>query len=258
MDRERLAEYLDFAVAAARAAGRLTLDHFTSGTTAELKADQTPVTVADRAAERLLRERIAAAYPDHGIVGEEYGETAGRAPARWILDPIDGTVSFVSGVPLYAVLVALEWEGRVVVGVIHLPALDETVCAAVGLGCRWNGRPARTSDVRALEQARVLVTDPKLVYRHGRGPAYERLRDACRAVRGWSDAYGYALLATGRAEVVLDPVMALWDTAALVPVVTEAGGTLTDWAGHATHTAPDVVATNGPLFDAVIAALRAQ
>ncbi len=263
MDDSTLGQILDFAVESARLAGDVTLGHFRAGFGAgspgaavETKADNTPVTVADRQAEELLRRRIEAVFPTHGIVGEEFGEKKSTSAARWILDPIDGTVSFISGVPLYSVLVGFEWEGQVLAGVLHLPALGETVYAARGLGCRWNGRPAHVSDVSDLSRARLLVTSTKLVYQHGRGPAYERLRGACYVDRGWSDAYGYALLATGRAEVVLDPVMSIWDTAALLPIVTEAGGTLTDWSGDTTHTAPAVIATNGALFEAVMAKVR--
>lgn len=256
MDPDALRKLLHFAVGIAQDAGRLTLGHFLTGLTPERKSDNSLVTLADRGAEELLRRRIAAAYPEHGIVGEELGETPGRAPARWILDPIDGTMSFVSGVPLYSVLIGFEWEGVMLAGVIHLPALSETVYAARGLGCWWNGRPARVSDVHDLAEARLVATSTQLITRHGRWPAYQRLRDACYVDRGWSDAYGYALLATGRAEIVLDPVMCIWDTAALVPVVTEAGGTLTDWAGNATHTAPEVLATNGHLLATVLEKLR--
>ena len=179
MDERQLQEILDFAVDCAQAAGRLTLGYFDAGTPAETKTDNTPVTIADRAAEQLLRQRIEARYPTHGIVGEEYGEKAGPAAARWILDPIDGTVSFISGVPLYSVLIGFEWAGEVLAGVIHLPALGETLYAARGLGCCWNGRPARVSDVPDLSRARLVVTSTKLMYAHGQGAVYERLRDAC-------------------------------------------------------------------------------
>jgi len=252
MDVPDLTRLLDFAVESAHLAGALTLEHFRSGTRVELKTDNTPVTAADRAAEELLRGRIAAAFPEHGIIGEEFGECPARTPGRWILDPIDGTVSFVSGVPLYSVLVAFEWAGEPLVGVLHLPALGETIWAARGLGCRCNGQPAHVSPVRTLSEARLVLTSAKLMYRCGRGAQYERLLAACKLDRGWSDAYGYGLLATGRAEVVLDPIMSVWDTAALVPIVTEAGGTVTDWSGRPTHTAPDILATNGHLLEAVL------
>ncbi|MCK4341203.1 MAG: inositol monophosphatase family protein [Phycisphaerae bacterium] len=253
MDERELREILDFAVESAQLAGTFTLGYFKADTPHEMKADNTPVTIADRGAEERLRQRIEAAFPTHGILGEEFGEKPGSTPARWIIDPIDGTMSFISGVPLYSVLVGFEWEGQMLAGVIHMPALGETVYAARGLGCRWNGRPAWVSNVSDLARARLVVTSVKTLYREGRGPAYERLRDACYIDRGWSDAYGYALLATGRAEIVLDPILSIWDTAALLPIVTEAGGTFTDWSGNQTHAAPEALATNGALFEAVMA-----
>ncbi len=253
-------QLLEFAVESAQLAGALTLGYFNAGTPHELKADRSPVTVADRSAEQKLRERIERYYPTHGILGEEFGEKpaadATRAPARWILDPIDGTQSFISGVPLYAVLVGLEWAGEMSLGVIHLPALHETIYAARGLGCWWNGRRARVSDVRELSQARLMTTGTKMLAQYGREAAYQRLRSACGIDRGWCDAYAYALIATGRAELAIDPIMNIWDSAAVAPCIVEAGGTFTDWSGVATHTAPEAVATNGHLFDAAMRTLR--
>ncbi len=256
MEPPRLDDVLALAVESAQLAGTYTLGYFNAGTPHEMKADRTPVTAADRGAEERLRARIERAYPEHGILGEEYGEKHGRQPARWILDPIDGTISFISGVPLYSVLVGFEWRGEMLAGVIHLPALGETVYAARGLGCWWNGRRARVSDVADLSQARLVGSGTKQMAKHGRGAAFERLRDACYVDRAWSDAYAYALVATGRAEIALDPIMSIWDTAALLPVVLEAGGTLTDWNGVTTHTASSAVATNGRLFDAVMRLVR--
>lgn len=256
LDEKTLRDVLDFAVESAQLAGSFTLGHFNANPPVELKPDRTPVTAADRGAEERLRQRIERAFPTHGIVGEELGVKSGTEPARWILDPIDGTVSFVCGVPLYAVLVGFEWEGEAVAGVIHLPALGETVYAARGLGCRWNGRPARVSGVKDLAEARLVYASAKHCKQHGKGPEFERLLAACGNDRGWCDAYGYALVATGRAEIALDPVMALWDTAALLPVLTEAGGSLTDWNGNPTHTAPEAIATNGHLLQAVLHTLH--
>lgn len=255
MDDRELRDILDFAVEAAQLAGAFTLGYFNVGTPHELKADNTPVTVADRGAEELLRKRIEAAYPAHGILGEEFGEKAGREPARWILDPIDGTFSFISGVPLYSVLIGFEWQGEMLAGVIHLPALRETVYAARGLGCWWNGRRTRVSNVSDLAQARMSTTSVKLFEQQGRLKAYNRLRSACQADRGWADAYGYACLATGRVDIALDPIMSIWDNAALLPVVTEAGGIFTDWSGNPTHTAPEALATNGRLHESVLATM---
>jgi histidinol-phosphatase len=256
LDQKTLQDVLDFAVESAQLAGSFTLGFFNASPPVELKADRTPVTAADRGAEERLRQRIERAFPTHGIVGEEFGEKAGSEPARWILDPIDGTYSFICGVPLYAVLIGFEWEGEAVAGVIHLPALQETVYAAKGLGCRWNGRPARVSDVKDIGEARLVFASAKFARKHGKGAEFERLLTACGNDRGFCDAYGYALVATGRAEIAVDPVMSLWDTAALYPVVTEAGGSLTDWRGNATHTAPEAIATNGHLLEPVLRTLR--
>jgi histidinol-phosphatase len=257
MDDQELRQVLEFAVEAAQLAGAFTLGYFQADPPVELKADHSPVTVADRGAEERLRERILKAFPTHGVLGEEFGEHVGSSPARWILDPIDGTFSFICGVPLYAVLVGFEWEGEVLAGVIHLPALRETVYAARGLGCYWNGRRAHVSSVSSLAEARVVYGGAAWFEQRGRGRALRGLLDACHKDRGWCDAYGYALVATGRAEVSLDPVMSIWDTAALVPVVREAGGSITDWGGRLDHAAPEVVATNGTLHPEVLALLAA-
>lgn len=253
MDEHELREVLAFAVESAQLAGAYTLGFFNANTPYELKADGSPVTIADRGAEERLRERIARAFPDHAILGEEFGESPGRSPGRWILDPIDGTVSFLCGVPMYGTLVAFEWGGEVLAGVIHLPALGETVWAGRGLGCWWNGRRARVSDVRTLDRARLCTCGTKLMVETGRHEAFARVRDACLLDRGWCDSYAYALVATGRAEVVLDPTLKIWDTAACMPVVTEAGGAFSDWAGVATHRSPEAIATNGHVHAQVMA-----
>lgn len=258
MGRPDLREILDFAVEAAQRAGDLTLGYFHSGVSVVEKADGSPVTAADREAELLLRERIDRRFPAHSILGEEFGERRGEEPARWILDPIDGTFSFIHGVPLYSTLVGFEWQGEMAVGVIHLPALRETVYAARGLGCWWNGRRAAVSQCDDLSRATLLTGGGKLFDTTGRTGAFDALRRACRVHRSWCDGYGYALLATGRADVVLDPVMNIWDVAALLPVVTEAGGRLTDWRGAGDHTSRESLATNGLLHQAALDVLAAS
>ncbi|MBI5865661.1 MAG: histidinol-phosphatase [Planctomycetes bacterium] len=246
---------LDFAVEAAQLAGAVTLGYFNAQTPVEWKQDRSPVTAADRSAEEKLRERIERAFPGHGIVGEEHGERPGDGRVRWILDPIDGTFSFIHGVPLYSVLVGLEIDGEVQVGVIHLPALGETVYAARGLGCWWNGRRARVSATAELPGATVLTGGGKMFEKTGRWPHFERLIKTCGVHRSWCDGYGYSLVATGRADIAVDPIMKIWDVAALVPVVLEAGGRITDWKGRCTHQAGEIVATNGQVHDAVLKTL---
>jgi len=249
-------QLLEFATEAAWQAGQTTLAHFQTRLDVERKADDSPVTVADRNAETLLRGLIEARFPDHSIAGEEFGAGATDSKYRWILDPIDGTESFVRGVPLYGVLVGLEIEGEMVVGVAHFPALGEMVAAARGEGCYWNGRRARVSTIGRLADALAVYTDARELARR-QPAAWDRLQQATRNQRGFSDCYGHCLVATGRAEIALDPVMNPWDNAALVPILLEAGGTFTDWRGRVTIDGGDAISTNGRLFDEVMALVHA-
>lgn len=247
-DRTPLKVLLEFAVEVAWRAGRATLAHFQTGLGSDRKADGTPVTAADREAERIARELIEARFPEHGILGEEMGEARPRASRRWILDPIDGTRSFLRGVPLYGVMVALEEGGEAALGVLHFPALQgETVFAARGEGCWWDGRRARVSEEGDLSRALLLTTDVERLILEGHRAAWDRLRAKGALVRTWGDCYGHALVATGRAEAMLDPVLAAWDAAALAPIVDEAGGRFTDWRGRRTHTGGSGISTNAVL-----------
>ena len=229
-----LRPYLDFAAQAAYEAGRLTLGYFrTEASRPEFKDDETPVTVADREAEKLIRARISARYPAHAIVGEEYGaEEVDGGDHRWIVDPIDGTKAFVRGVPLYAVLIGLEVEGVCEVGAAYFPALDEMLCAATGEGCFVNGRRARVSSTQSLRDGITLFTDAKGFDKYGRGEEWQRVLSAAGEARGWSDAYGHALVATGRADLMLEPAMNPWDAAPFPPILREAGGYFGDWSGN--------------------------
>lgn len=247
-----LQQVLDFAQEAAWQAGRITLGYFQTGVTPEQKSDHSPVTIADRQAEQKLREMIAQAWPQHGIIGEEFGTQVGSAPFTWVLDPIDGTKSFMRGVPLYGVLVALVQGDEALAGVAHFPGLGETVYAARGLGCRWDGRPVAVSSVTDMSDAVLLATEFEKHIPAGHGEAFTRLCASTYFQRTWGDAYGYALVATGRAEIMLDSVMKIWDCAAVQVIVEEAGGTFTDWHGKRTITGGESIATNRALFDAVM------
>jgi histidinol phosphatase-like enzyme (inositol monophosphatase family) len=258
MRQEELRELLDFSVKIAREAGEVTLRYFKREFETRLKGKDNFVTQADLETEALLRARIASEYPEDAILGEEEGESAGTSHRRWILDPIDGTYSFVHGVPLYGVLVGVEVEGEPAVGVINLPALGEVIYAAKGCGCFWNGEPARVSGTRRLEDALLLATDFGTCERYGFGPASAELERRAASRRTWGDCYGYALVATGRADVMLDPVLAVWDCAALLPVLEEAGGTLTGWDGQRSIRAGNALATNGLLFEEVSAIIRSH
>ncbi|HEY4669792.1 MAG TPA: inositol monophosphatase family protein [Tepidiformaceae bacterium] len=245
---------LEIARRAAAIAGEVVMPLYESELTVETKADRTPVTIADRKAEEAVRAFLERECPGHGILGEEFGETPGDGRHRWILDPIDGTKSFIHRVPLFGTLVALERDGEPVIGVIACHAAGETAYAARGLGSFVNERPARVSSVADLSQATVLMTSFKRMPDYF-PDAFARLTHRSGLMRTWGDCYGYLLVASGRAEVMLDPVMNLWDVAALQPIVTEAGGRLTTWAGE-DRLGESAVATNGLLHEAVMAALH--
>src|SRR6266487_604586 len=258
MDVAELKQTVDFAVAMARDAGDVTLRYFKSVFVAERKADNSFVTIADREAERLLRSKIQETFPDDGILGEEEGEKAGTSGRRWIVDPIDGTYSFVHGVPLYAVLIGLEIDDESVLGVVNLPALNEIVFAARGIGCIWNDRTVQVSSTASLEEALLLSTDFGTCEQFGFGQAAEALQQRVHARRTWGDAYGHVLVATGRADIMLDPVMNIWDCAALLPIIEEAGGTFTDWRGERTIDGGNAISTNGKLFEDVMVVIREE
>ncbi len=251
-----LTSLLEFAQELAWQAGRLTLSYFGTGVVPELKADQTPVTIADRQSEQRMRTMIAERFPGHAVLGEEYGETNAGAEHRWILDPIDGTKSFVQGVPLYGVLVGLERAGEPVLGVCYFPALGEMVAAAQGSGCTLNGRRVQVSAVSELEQAVLLSSSAESFAEYGREAAYDTLRRRVRFTRTWGDCYGHVLVATGRAELMLDPVMNVWDCAALLPIVKEAGGSFSDWRGNTTIWGGEAISTNGVLLEKVLEVTR--
>jgi histidinol phosphatase-like enzyme (inositol monophosphatase family) len=263
-----ITDRLDVAVQIAQEAGDVTLRYFRRVDLAvERKADKSPVTIADREAEQLLRARIAARFPDDGIVGEEFGTQIGTTSYQWVFDPIDGTKSFIYGVPLYTTLVALLRDNEPVIGVIHAPAVAETVYAAKGGGC-WQLRapdqtpqPAHVTKVAKLSDSLLLTTEMTSFARNRRPDALDRflrLQRAARLTRTWGDGYGYLMVATGRAEVMIDPVVNLWDAAPLQPVIEEAGGQFTDWNGNATIHAGEAVATNGLVSAEVLAATRSK
>lgn len=251
-----LAELLAIARRAADVARDVIMPLYAAGIAVELKADRTPVTIADRNAETAMREFLARECPEHGILGEEFGETAGDGRHRWILDPIDGTKSFMHHVPLFGTLIALERDGVPVVGVIACHAAGETASAAKGMGAFINEVPVRVSEVRSIDEATVSMTSyARTAGKHPKG--FDGLVSRCKLARAWGDCYGYLMVAGGRAEVMLDPDMSIWDAAALYPVITEAGGGFSTWDGTP-GVGTSVVATNGYLHDEVIATLRAD
>lgn len=256
-DDLRRRRVLDDVVDLVRAAGDLTMRWFRSQALAvERKADGTPVTEADRAAERFLRVELEARFPGDGIVGEEELDRPGTSGAVWVIDPIDGTKAFFRGVPLYAVLIGLEIEGTVQVGVAYFPALDEMIAAASGQGCWWNGRPARVSALPSLERAAVAHGDVGNLIKYGRAEAWDRIVGASYFRAGWGDAYGHMLVATGRAELMLDPIMSPWDCAPFPPILQEAGGYFGDWQGNATIYGREALSAPRQLLPEVLGLIR--
>ncbi len=253
-----LNEYLQFARRIAFEAGQLTLEHFQKELQPDTKQDGSPVTIADRKSEESIRKAIETAYPEHGILGEEYGNRDRNSACRWIVDPIDGTQSFIHGVPLYSVLIGLEIDGQVEVGVAYFPALNEMVSAASGLGCWWNDRPCKVSTVRDLSKAVVSHTDIMNFRRYGGIDAFMSLAQRAWYNPGWGDAYGYLLAATGRIEVMIDPIMAIWDCGPFPPIFREAGGYFGDWQGNETIYAGRGMATSQALLPEVLKILNGE
>jgi len=254
---DSLDEYFDFVAETAYLAGRKTLEHFQTDVDIERKADQTPVTVADHEAERLIRSRIERAYPEHCIVGEEFG-TSGRDDARhrWYIDPIDGTKAFVAGIPSYSVLIGLEIDGRVEVGAAYFPGLNEIVVAATEEGCWWNGFRTFVSAKQSLSDGLIAFTDVNMFVEFDRVEAWERLKRRADHRAGWGDAYGHCLVATGRAELMLDPIMTAWDAGPLPVILREAGGYFGDWQGNETIHANEGLSTTQTLLPEVLSLVR--
>ena len=228
----------------ARVAGSIAMKHYRTGVAVDLKADGSPVTIADRDAERGARDWIARRFPKDGIVGEELETVNEGAGRRWIIDPIDGTRSFVRGVPLWGTLVAVCEGADVIAGAAFYPAVDELIAAVIGEGCWWNGARARVSSVERISDSLVMTTEG-FMSSASRRAGWDRMASTAAMSRGWGDCYGYLLVATGRAEVMVDPIVNEWDVAALLPCITEAGGVFTSWDGGVTAFGGSAIATNG-------------
>jgi len=257
-----LSRRLEWAVDVSRQAGELILGYYQQeNLNVDLKSDQSPVTAADRGAEELIRKQIDETFPDDGVLGEEFDDKPATNGFRWILDPVDGTKSFVHGVPLFGTLIGLEFQERMVAGVCRIPALDEVVYAATGQGAWWQTgdgpiRNARVTGVSRMADALFCTTTITGWDTTGHRDAFDRLCQAAGLVRGWSDCYGHILVATGRADVMIDPEMNAWDAAALVPIVEEAGGQFVDWNGDVTIHGGNGLSVNGSLKAEILTLLN--
>ena len=253
-----LSPYRAFLVELATQSGDFIRPLFSNpGLEVEFKADESPVTAADKGAEKLLRALIAKKFPAHGVIGEELGSDRPEAEFVWVLDPIDGTKSFITGVPLFGTLIALMHNGQPVLGAIHQPILRQLMLGD-GATTTLNGRAVRVRPTTRIEAATFLTSDPLNPAKYQNGAAYEALTRRARLVRTWGDCYGYLLLAAGWADVMCDPIMNPWDIQALIPIIRGAGGVITDWHGRDPVKAESIVAANATLHPQVIAALNAK
>lgn len=231
MTAPNLEPYRAFMVELARRSGELIRPYFANpGLVVDTKADMTPVTVADRDAEALMREAIRQRFPEHGVLGEEYGPEKIDAEYVWVLDPIDGTKAFATAVPLFGTLIALLHQGRPVLGAINNPVLN-WLCIGDGESTTLNGATVRVRECTELAKSTLLISAMETPAQFQDGAAFEALRQRVRLYRTWGDCYGYMLLSTGWADIMCDPVLSPWDVAALVPVVRGAGGVITTWQG---------------------------
>ena len=237
-----------------REAGNRALSYYGTKVTVEEKENGTPVTIADRRAEQLAREWLEKRFPGDGVVGEEFGMVRPDARRRWFIDPIDATKSFVRGVPLWGTLVGVVEDDEVIAGAAYYPGVNEILVAAPGKGCWWNGRQSYVSPISSLESALIVTTDDRFAERPERRQRWNELAGRAGITRTWGDCFGYLLVATGRAEVMVDDVVAPWDAVAFYPIITEAGGVFTSWNGDRTAFGDDVIATNGAL-DTVVRGL---
>jgi len=247
-----LTELKQAAMEFAREGGDSTLNYFNESFELEIKDDDSPVTNADREAESIIRKKIRKHFPGHGIIGEEFGKENEDSDVVWILDPIDGTKSFIHGVPFYTTLIGVLVKNKPEIGVIYAPALNEIVSAAKDLGCYHNGEKTSVRTCSNLSDATFLSTDVTSFEEHGFQTALMELLQSTRIHRTWGDAYGHMLVATGRADIMIDAILHIWDAAALLPIITEAGGAFSDVNGHATIESGNAISTNKTLKDKIV------
>jgi len=236
--------------------GDSTLNYFKKPFSLEFKEDQSPVTEADKEAELIIRDAIRTKFPEHGIIGEEFGNEGENSDVVWVIDPIDGTQSFIHGIPIYTTLIGILIENEPKIGVIYAPALQEMVSAAAGSGANLNGKTCRVRDCNEIERSTFLSTDIMNIKKSGFEKPYMELLEASRIHRTWGDAYGHLMVATGRADIMFDPILHIWDAAPLLPIVTEAGGAFTDVAGKETIKSGNAISCSAGLHEIVIKAFK--
>jgi len=239
----------DAAFDAAQKAGQFALGYFDRGVAVEWKSDQSPVTMADRGAEEMLRRALLGKFSSDGFLGEEFGDTPGASGYRWIVDPIDGTRSFVRGIPLWATMVGLEFKGDLIAGIVYIPALNQVFRALRGDGAYRDDRRIRVSDVKTLDKAHVYYSSISWFKKAGHERQFLELVNLTERQRGFGDFYGFMMVAQGSGEIMIEHGVHAWDVAAIAPIIEEAGGKLTAWDGKLDIDKPDVLATNGHLHE---------
>lgn len=245
-------EIYDFAIQLAEKAGQNTLKYFEGEYTIEQKDDDSPVTIADKTTEELIRAEIENHFPEDGILGEEFEEKPSRSGLRWVIDPIDGTKTFIHGVPLYGTLIALEQNGESQIGVVRYPPLKFTLSAMKQYGCYCNGQRCHVSKTNKLDNTSFLYTDAADIIHYFGEQALFNLLNQTALQRTWADCYGYYLVAAGKAEVMVDATLKRWDIAPMIPIIEEAGGTLTDIEYQTSNTIANCIATNGLIHQNII------
>lgn len=248
-----LKELHNAAVEIACLGGNYTLKYYQQDLKVERKKDTSPVTMADRETELLMRKEIQKRFPGHGILGEEHGEINPESKVQWILDPIDGTKSFIHGVPFYTTLVGVLYNNEPVSGVIFAPALDELCEAMQGEGTQFNGDPCSVRECKSLQDATFLTTDVTTAAEVDLDKPLRNLLDKTRMHRTWGDAYGHMMVATGRADIMFDPILNIWDAAPLLTIMQEAGGIFCDVEGKETIQSGNGISCNRELIGEVLA-----
>ena len=252
----QIQEFTKFVHTLADKSGEVIKPYFAEANlTVELKADQTLVTQADREAETVMRDLIRKAYPDHGILGEEFGSENTSAEFVWTLDPIDGTISFASGCPLFGTLIVLLQAGKPVLGAINNPILNQ-LCIGNNLETTLNGRVVKLRETHHLSEALLLTTNIASVAKYQKKDGFEKLLGQTHLFRTWGDCYGYLLVASGGADIMLDPIMHSWDIIPLIPIIQGAKGVITAWSGTEASHGNSCVAANKTLHPQVLEILN--
>lgn len=252
---EKLEEFRSFAKHLSIVSGVVINNYFRTEVRVDSKNDLSPVTIADKKAEELMREAIMKEYPDHGIIGEEFGKHNENSDYQWILDPIDGTKSFICGTVTFGTLIALTQNGKPILGVINQPVLNEFLIGD-NVTAELNGQKVKTRQTENISDSVLLTTDHFNIGKYFSQEKFDNLAKQVKLYRHWGDCYGYYLLATGFADIMIDPIMNIWDSMALIPVIKGAGGIITDYRGNDVVSGSSVIAACAGIHQQVITELN--